>query len=274
MKSIENFSEYNKISGVYGILNLKNGKLYIGSSVNIGSRLKTHLKSLREGKSKHVKLQKSFDLHGERNFSFNIVEIVNSEFLLSREQFYLDFHKSYLNDFGYNICQVAGSCLGRKDTKEQRDRKSAAIKLAYNNNPDYREKIRNSKIGEKNPQFGKKQSSEMIETRMKNIRGSTYSEERIDKVRNSLLGGKRTEEQKANMRKSRSELGRKNIAEAMIRQAKKIYQYDKEWNLIKEWSYSLDVQNELGILRTTVSFYARKNKILKGFYWSYNKLTA
>jgi group I intron endonuclease len=107
------------ISGIYKITNLTNGKVYIGSAVNIEGRWSAH-KSLLEGGKHHSRyFQNAWNKYGDQSFQFEILEKVeNKEDLIAREQHYLDFYQSYEQSKGYNICLIAGSSLGVRFSNE------------------------------------------------------------------------------------------------------------------------------------------------------------
>jgi group I intron endonuclease len=109
------------VGGVYKITNSHNGKVYIGSSNNIGIRWNKHLSLLRNGKSKQKLMQKDFDRHGESLFSISILEKINVEKeRFEREDFYIEKFKSYNEEFGYNTHQKSTSPVGRKVSEETR----------------------------------------------------------------------------------------------------------------------------------------------------------
>lgn len=106
-----------KQGGIYKITSLINAKFYIGSAVNFKSRFSSHRWDLKQGNHHNIKLQRHFNKHGINILNFEIIEIViNEEDLVPREQFYLDT----LNPI-FNICKIAGSCLGRKVSDKTRD---------------------------------------------------------------------------------------------------------------------------------------------------------
>ena len=93
------------ISGIYQIHNQVDGKCYIGSSVNIRSRWRAHLTSLRHNRHHNAHLQVAFAEYGKEAFIFEILEKTDPENLLIREQHYLDMLKPE-----YNISPLAASC--------------------------------------------------------------------------------------------------------------------------------------------------------------------
>lgn len=79
-------------SGVYRITNTVTGKYYLGSSIEMTTRWKTHRRYLRRGNHWNILLQRSWDKHGESVFTFTIQEEFygTKDELRAREQFYLD----------------------------------------------------------------------------------------------------------------------------------------------------------------------------------------
>jgi group I intron endonuclease len=145
-----NASHTFNVTGIYMIYNNISKKSYIGSAVNIykrifGSSSWSHLKALTENRHINIHLQNAYNKHGVSVFSFRILEICNKESLLIREQFYLDslLHAQNPLKFrkkAYNICPTAGSPLGRKMSTNTKT------------------KLSKSKLGIKNPMYGKKGS--------------------------------------------------------------------------------------------------------------------
>lgn len=108
-------------SGIYEIVNLVNGKRYVGSSVNLQARWKVHLRKLRTGRHHNAHLRSAFAKYGESNFSFVILEECEREKIIDREQSAIDA----LNP-EYNIAPLAGSILGVTLQEEVKDRIRAA----------------------------------------------------------------------------------------------------------------------------------------------------
>lgn len=117
-----------KSKGIYRIVNLINGKLYIGSTASEGGfkkRWSYHLDGLRHNKHHSIHLQRAWNKYGEQSFVFEIIEIIEDlSIILKREQYYLDSLKSWDRKIGYNICIIAGSSLGVKKTVEEKLKQS------------------------------------------------------------------------------------------------------------------------------------------------------
>lgn len=82
-----------KITGIYRID--IDDKFYVGSSVNIQSRLRTHFRGLRDKSHHNTKMLSAFT--EDSAYSFCILEECSFEELTIREQYYLDTLKPTLN---------------------------------------------------------------------------------------------------------------------------------------------------------------------------------
>lgn len=175
----------DKISGIYKIKCLKNEKVYVGSSFNIIKRIDDHFNKLRNKTHINKHLQASYDLYGKDNFIWEILERCDVEFLLDREQFWMDETKCYDRKLGFNNCiksdrplgykhteeakrKMSEAKLGRKLSQEQIDKTSKA-NLGKKRSEESRRKISESKMGEKNPMFGRKEDEKHKTERMKNL---------------------------------------------------------------------------------------------------------
>ena len=98
-------------SGIYKITNLINGKIYIGSSINLKRRMNEHLRELRLNIHSNKRLQNSYNKYGEENFKTEVVEYCDINKVREREQFYIDNYLPYLTEIGYNIsnCSTGGN---------------------------------------------------------------------------------------------------------------------------------------------------------------------
>jgi group I intron endonuclease len=95
------------ISGIYAIENTVNGKIYIGSSIDILNRWKHHLRCLGNGTHANKGLQNDFSLLGFYNFTFKIVE--QTDDLFEREGHFMKEMKTLDDLYGYNNLFRSGS---------------------------------------------------------------------------------------------------------------------------------------------------------------------
>lgn len=155
----EEYEIKNK-SGIYSFINLKNGKQYIGSAINLYERMQDHL----AGRQSNILLQRAFKKYGKKNFHFlvyayapyTLPAITDLETLFMS---YFSFDKLY------NLTYAGGSMLGYKHTKEAIAKMKARLidpkdhpMFGKFHAPETRALI--SKPGELNPMFGKIQTSE------------------------------------------------------------------------------------------------------------------
>ncbi len=137
-----------KKSGIYRIRNTKNGKIYIGSAVNLRNRWNLHRQGLRRGTHANRHLQSSWNKNGETHFLFEVIKLVpDPKQLLVEEQQILDAYLAQKVVL-YNICLIARSCLGVTRSKETREKMSKALKGRVISK-EHREKLRNANLGKK-----------------------------------------------------------------------------------------------------------------------------
>lgn len=104
-------------SGIYSIINLVNGRIYIGSASNLKQRRFKHLSLLSRNIHDNRFLQNSWNKHGGDNFEFKVLEFCIKDLLLWREQHYIDSYFS-VEPNGFNITPTAGSNIGLKLSEE------------------------------------------------------------------------------------------------------------------------------------------------------------
>ena len=91
-----------KKSGIYCILNLINGKRYVGSSVDIKARWARHKYNLKKNKHPNKHLQAAWNKCGKNSFVFEIQELCAVELLKEREEYWIQNYRSYRKQNGYN----------------------------------------------------------------------------------------------------------------------------------------------------------------------------
>lgn len=178
--------------GVYEIVNLFDGKRYIGSTVSFRKRFGEHMRKLSRGTHENGRLQNAFNKHGVDRFVIRVLEECAIG-TLAREQFWIDTTRSSVRGVGYNISPTAGSPRGYKHDEVARQK----MRDAQLNRPPITE-----------------------ETRMRlseSLRGLKRTPEQVERHIKALTGYKHTPEARANM--SRSRIGRTNSVEAVAKTA-------------------------------------------------------
>jgi group I intron endonuclease len=90
------------MTGIYQILNLIDGKIYIGQAINCQKRLKNHFEALRKGDHSNLHLQRAFNKYTENNFLGSILKECKKDELNFLECFFIRVYASWKSKFGYN----------------------------------------------------------------------------------------------------------------------------------------------------------------------------
>jgi group I intron endonuclease len=148
--------EQRDTSGVYCLINKVNGHSYVGSSINLASRMRNYLNKafLKSKQNANMPITRSLLKYDYSNFSLLILEYVEAEFLASRETFYIANIIPY-----YNVLKQGFSSLGYIHTEET---KKLLSELAKNRTHSDKTKglIARAVTGENNPFYNKSHSME------------------------------------------------------------------------------------------------------------------
>lgn len=176
------------VSGIYEIVNLVNGKRYIGSAINTAHRWRQHKSLLGKGKNNPL-MQRAWQKYGASSFVFRLLEEVEERSdLLVREQFYLDTCSPE-----YNVATTAGSNLGVKWSAETIEKMGAANRRVWSC-PDYRRRMSDVHKGQKPTPDQLKKISEAL-------RGRKLSPERAEVVAANNGERNRSQEHRAKVSK-------------------------------------------------------------------------
>ena len=107
-----------KQPGIYQIQSkIKPERIYIGSTVDFVHRRNQHLTDLRRGKHGNAKIVRHCNKYGASDLVFTLIEPCFPEFLIPREQYYLDTLKPY-----FNTRTIADSCRGIPCSEEKKQK--------------------------------------------------------------------------------------------------------------------------------------------------------
>lgn len=141
-------------TGVYCLVNLISGNMYIGASVNLSGRMKNYLNNafLKSKSNNNMPITKALLKYGQDNFAVLIVQYVDLENLAVRETYYITKLLPY-----YNVLKEGYSSVGYKHTEATKEMLS---ELAKNRTHTAETKtlISRALVGENNPFFNKNHS--------------------------------------------------------------------------------------------------------------------
>ena len=279
---------------IYVIKNIINGKIYIGqTSKNLFIRFKEHKRDSKKINFYNMLIYKGMNKYGTENFLIRPVDIIKCSTLTDfkrkldqLEVYYINIFETTNKDIGYNLTNGGGGCTGRilsETTKK---------------------KISDSKIGEKNPMYGKKwledkriQMKELMTGENNHNYGKSLSEETKQKLSNALknreisketrkkisetmTGIKKTDEMCKKLSESKkgtklSEQTKQKIKNTRLTgsdnpRSKRVAQYDFDNNLINIFSSISDAARECNTFHSSISACCNgKKQTSGGFKWKY-----
>jgi len=189
-----------ELKGKSGIYLLKiNGKIYIGSSVDMYRRLKQHFNHLNKGCHRNKHLQSSWDKY--KSIQYSVVEECSVDTLAEREDYYIEYYNSF--NLGFNQSYSSKSPLGYKHTDEAKrvmSLKKKGVKqpkevvekrvkslIGKKRSEEFKRKMSERMMGKNNPMYGKKESEEHKKLRMKNMLSTERWNKGLTKDNNEII---------------------------------------------------------------------------------------
>lgn len=136
-----------KIIGIYSITNTINNKRYIGYSIDIERRWKTHKRDLKNNKHENDHLQRAYNLYGDI-FNYEVIEECSIDEIKEREKYWIAFYNSKID--GYNETDGGDGLINPSEDI----RKKISENLKGEKNGMYNVHL----TGELNGMYGKKHS--------------------------------------------------------------------------------------------------------------------
>lgn len=110
----------DKLMGIYMIKNKINNKKYVGQSSDIYWRWMRHKSDLNNNRHHNKHLQSAWNMYGEENFNFEIIEICDESNINRKEQYWIEKYDSY--NSGYNLDLGGSGIRGYKHSQEEIDK--------------------------------------------------------------------------------------------------------------------------------------------------------
>lgn len=288
-------------SGIYKIVNLVNGKIYIGFTVNFNRRKSCHFKSLEAGVHKNEHLQKAYNKYGKVNFQFEIIEYCDEEKLNEREDYWVSFLNVHDSKFGYNIrpTHPTGNCRHSIETRKKLSKSKKGKRVQT-------EKSIEKMLATKKERGTNKLSEETKQKISKALTGKHHSEATKEKLRNRPITEEHRERARVlhtgrkqsiaeRLKRSQIAKGKKKpdgfgktlsvakkgkvmckeaIEKMRITKSIPIIQSDLNGKFIKEWTSANEAARVLGFSDACINSVCNQKKGRtqhKGFKWSFKK---
>lgn len=127
---LDEFSNLRKCPAIYIFTNIKNGKRYIGETLNLKRRMEEYLFS---GKRQKRIINNAIIKYGIDNFVFEYYYFPNfqKDDLLVLEKNMIEIYNS-ITPYGYNLCSYGTNCVGIKFSDRTKEKmRSAKSKKVY-----------------------------------------------------------------------------------------------------------------------------------------------
>jgi group I intron endonuclease len=254
-----NYKDAANEGGVYRIVNLTNGKVYIGSTKGFKQRAYQHETRLNSGRHHNKHLLASWQKYGTEKFLFEILEVTNGTLVERRkaEQRYVDLYlKNWEECYNLNRYVALGDGPWSK-TPELTRLKMRIAKLGKPRGPQGEETKR--KIGLANS--GKKRSKEELARLKIAMLGKRHSL----KTRRRI-----SETMKRKNLKPPSWKGKQHSEATKEKMSKTVYQLDSSGSLISTFTSTQQASLSTGVDSGSISKCCNgKRKAAGGFFWTY-----
>lgn len=247
------------LCGIYKIANNINGKVYIGQSINIKERWKSHIRSLDKEMSSCTALQRAWKKYGgKENFSFEILALCPEEMLDEFEVKYINLYNARVH--GYNI--EPGGNKNKHLSKETKEKIGNANR-GRQFSDETKNKMSESRMGNQNPMYGKHHTEETKRKISEKNKGNTSAprtDYQRERARLSNLGKKLSNETKRKI----SEANKGNIPHNKNLHSVYCVELDKVFSNPNEAS------KELGISSSNIIACCEHiRKTCGGYHWEY-----
>jgi group I intron endonuclease len=226
-----------KITGIYKLTNVINGKIYIGQSKDIAERVRTHIKDCERVDDRRGRKALYDDMrkYGHENFKLEILEICDESELDEKEMYYIENYNATNEKIGYNRTKYA---------KPFQDPKIVAKSHSPRIMKMHGKRIRKWNLQQwQNPEYRKMKSEASSKLQKERLKDPEYHAEKT-----------------------------KQLKQATDKMKKQVAQYDKDGNLIAIYDGIREAGRQTGISHQTIQKVAKGDKYRKtagGYVWKY-----
>ena len=220
---------------VYKITNETNGKVYIGIT-NQGYEVRWYKHCSDAECKSEFPVHNAIRKYGKENFQIEVIETIEDkdyDYLKEREIYWIKKFDSYNREKGYNLTLGGDGTFGRFHSEETKD------------------KIRQKALG-------RTWSDEMRKKASESHKANNYDSVEMSKrciKGNEIRWSDQKQREKASVNNPRN---------------RKVYQYDREMNLLGEYRSCAEAAREIGKTHQNIATCARGGlKTAYGFIWKY-----
>lgn len=256
------------LSGIYKIKNLKSNKIYIGSSVKLKNRIRSHFYRLKTRTHNNHYLQKSYDKHGEESFEVEILETfinINYQTLLNLEKEYIIKYNCLNDKIGYNLMLDNSSFLKKLNKtpshiKTNQNHQSFKVKAFDRFTGEF--KYNFNSVSETALFFKTSSSniSRVCSGKLNYMKGHTFCLlKNYDKDKDYA--------KPLNAGKNKMVSEETKIKQSIVQSKHKIYKYDLNLNLLSIYNSCGHAERENNFKREFLRRKLDKETSFEGYYW-------
>lgn len=254
-----------KISCIYTITNLINGKMYVGYTKDFFKRKGEHEGLFRNNSHDNQHLQNVYNKNGKQSLVIEVLEECPILYLAALEHYWATVLNVHNREYGYNIKLTHPEDKPKTHSEETRKKISKAH-IGIKRGPLSAESLKSRQEKRKNVQF-----SEQAKQNIKKLaKERPVNWKTIEAMRASRKG------KKCPPRKKRGKPSKEHIINMRLsKKALRVIQLDLENNYMTEWISAMDVKRNLGYDNSTINkccknIYHKDNKSY-GFRWIYKE---
>lgn len=264
---------HNRKSGIYFIRSTVNGKVYIGSTVNIRKRYREHKCILKSNQHTNIHLQRHYNKNGGNSLEYGLLELVTKDQLQDKEQDYVD-----KLDPEFNIMK---ECVVNRIGLEHSEKTKAKMKKASEirrKRGDYKKMAKILSEANKGNKYnlGRKCSEETKKKISKKLKGRKLTKEEKQKISEGLKGRDFSDDHRKSLSKAMTG-NKNNLGKTLSKEAKQkiskaksieINQLTLDGEYIKTWKSASHASRILCINQSNISSCTNGNRNKAGgFRW-------
>jgi predicted GIY-YIG superfamily endonuclease len=268
----KSYKQYPHFAGIYQIKNILTNKIYIGSATDLHRRLRKHFYELEQQVHRNQYLQRSYDKYGKDSLEVTILEEFKNHIdynkLLEIEKSYIIKYNSIEN--GYNMILEPNNIFQKININSEHihnntERCSIAVMAFDMNTGKLINEFKSLTDAAKYFNDQTTNISSCCNGKINYIKGAVFCySSKYDQNRSYIY---------IKQDRKFSELHKNNLQKAITKfKGIKVYQYDENFNLVKEYESRSEAERQLGLNIGKIKYMRNKITPVDGYYWRDNKI--